>query len=461
MELSDVSDYTFDELKQILEITSDTVTKYDVRAAVQHYLDNYEVNDAVVHFLKEVEYRMVSELTTLYENQKDIVDQYYHEKKLVEAEYFSKDVRNPKLGKVINRLLIIDSQYAEYEGLNTDFICHLTETVSNVLSFSLYSYSIPYSYYNIGPELHNDKFDVELPNLEKITITIPPALYNTVDLFLTEINLQIKKSGFLHNDDKAFARFDKIISRITLDFFGSVYNGETIIDSTCNIIFFESDKSVRLCKIPLAVNISMGTKLGFTEGEYAVDPNGIQAEAMINLAFTQYYVINIDDFSQHQIKTNLLGINPLRRINRFELPSFYLNHANQLSCHTRKKNAYIDETIKDNYPRSLTQNQLYATNEILQANVTEPNYLLPNPLVDNSFAVIPLKKQNNISFGDVAAEIGGTLQDNKRVYTGPTTLSKLQVTLKDDIGHIVNLNGLDWSIILKLEIWADQHELST
>jgi hypothetical protein len=456
-ELSDASAYTFDELKQILEITSDPVHEHEVEAAVQHYLDNYEVNDKIVRFLKDAERRMVSEIK--HEKHSAIVEiehETYDDELILK-----KDVRNPKLGKVIHRLLIIDSQYAEYEGFNTDFICYLTETVNNCLAFSLYAYTIPYSYYNIDPNLHNDKFVVDLNSLQtEVTITIPPSSYTTVDSFMKAFNDAVQVAGFVHEDDKPFIRFNEATSRVTLDFYGSIYNGDTFVDSSSIIVFFRTDHaSKKLCNVPHASNVTLGILMGFLKSEYSIHPDGHSAESHIDLSFSQYYIINIDDFSQHQMKTSVLGINPSNKSDFFMLPSFFLNNSGQMTCHARKLKATTDEGVKDNYPRSLTKNQLYATNELLQHNVSVPNYMLPNPLVDNSFAVIPIKKQNNKTFGEVAVEIGGTLQDNKRIYTGPTNLTKLRVTLMDDLGNIVNLNGVDWSIILKLEIWADQHEV--
>ena len=45
-----------------------------------------------------------------------------------------------------------------------------------------------------------------------------------------------------------------------------------------------------------------------------------------------------------------------------------------------------------------------------------------------------------------------SLQENKRVYFGPVNLVRMRVTLIDDMGNIVNLNGADWNITLISEI---------
>ena len=48
-------------------------------------------------------------------------------------------------------------------------------------------------------------------------------------------------------------------------------------------------------------------------------------------------------------------------------------------------------------------------------------------------------------------EFGGTMQNNKRVYFGPVTMSRMRIRLLDDKGNTINLNGNDWSFTLVCE----------
>ncbi len=60
-------------------------------------------------------------------------------------------------------------------------------------------------------------------------------------------------------------------------------------------------------------------------------------------------------------------------------------------------------------------------------------------------------KHHNLNLGDVCVEYGGTMQDNKRVYYGPITLSRMHIQLLDDKGNIINLNENDWSFTIICE----------
>jgi len=48
-------------------------------------------------------------------------------------------------------------------------------------------------------------------------------------------------------------------------------------------------------------------------------------------------------------------------------------------------------------------------------------------------------------------DFSGQLQENKRVYFGPVDIERMRVKLVTDKGHVVNLNGGDWSFIMLCE----------
>ena len=54
--------------------------------------------------------------------------------------------------------------------------------------------------------------------------------------------------------------------------------------------------------------------------------------------------------------------------------------------------------------------------------------------------------------GHYITENSSSLQTNKRNYFGPVDIEKLRIKLLDDRGNIVNLNGLDWNIVLIAEV---------
>ncbi len=75
---------------------------------------------------------------------------------------------------------------------------------------------------------------------------------------------------------------------------------------------------------------------------------------------------------------------------------------------------------------------------------------LLSPTNSDILAIIPINK-NKLTFNDLIVELGSTLQINKRSYFGPVDIEKLKISLLDDKGQYVNLNGLDWSFSLITE----------
>ena len=83
------------------------------------------------------------------------------------------------------------------------------------------------------------------------------------------------------------------------------------------------------------------------------------------------------------------------------------------------------------WPRNLTQNQLYAINQIL-ANRLSANAVISAPTPNDVIAVVT-------SVDDVTSPIRGRPdQVYERTYFGPITLDRLGVKLYDDKGNLIN-----------------------
>ena len=86
----------------------------------------------------------------------------------------------------------------------------------------------------------------------------------------------------------------------------------------------------------------------------------------------------------------------------------------------------------------------------MKNNEKSYNYRLSSPTTTDTFALIPVKG-GGLNTGNVYVEFGGSLQDNKRVYFGPVNIERMRITLYDDKGNVLNLNGGDWSVTLMSE----------
>ena len=103
-------------------------------------------------------------------------------------------------------------------------------------------------------------------------------------------------------------------------------------------------------------------------------------------------------------------------------------------------------------PRTLTRAQLYTLNQINQSSDDNMNvHLSKAPTSADILAVLPIKTAMGVATGSLLVEMGGSLQNNGRTYFGPVNIERMQVTLLDDKGRVLNLNGADWCVTLLCE----------
>ena len=106
--------------------------------------------------------------------------------------------------------------------------------------------------------------------------------------------------------------------------------------------------------------------------------------------------------------------------------------------------------LTKSFPRTLTQAQLYSTNEILANRKVALNNRTIGPTNSDIFALIPLSGITNLR-PDPYVVFGPPLQDSTRTYFGPVNIDRMRVRLLDDKGNLVNLNDNDWSFSLSVE----------
>ena len=158
-----------------------------------------------------------------------------------------------------------------------------------------------------------------------------------------------------------------------------------------------------------------------------------------------YFLLVIDDFNQNHLNQGLVNIDDTDTT--LNAPS-YIDANIKFSCFTSTSgyNSPFPVYIP-NAPTRLTQAQLYSANQILENRKNTTSYRNAGPTTTDVLAVIPLKV-GGFSFGEKYVEFGSSLLQNERVYFGPVNISRMRVTLRDDKGNVVNLNGADWSFSL-------------
>jgi hypothetical protein len=179
---------------------------------------------------------------------------------------------------------------------------------------------------------------------------------------------------------------------------------------------------------------------------YDILPGGtITADVPYTNVGPTYFLLVIDDFNQNHLNQGLVNIDDTDTT--LNAPS-YINADINYSCFTSTSgyNSPFPVYIP-NAPTRLTQAQLYSANQILENRKNTTSYRISGPTTTDVLAIIPLKL-GGLSFGDKYVEFGSSLLQNERVYFGPVNISRMRVTLRDDKGNVVNLNGADWSFSL-------------
>jgi hypothetical protein len=182
----------------------------------------------------------------------------------------------------------------------------------------------------------------------------------------------------------------------------------------------------------------------------------ITGETTVALTLYNYFMIILDDYNQNHLNDGLVTIQ--KKDYGIYNPSFTKKSPN-LCSNTENSNqiSMTDEGISANYQNgnnknNLTQNQIYANNNLLNAKQTNNNILQtsPGPYIKDIFGFIPLKT-TGLTPGVSYIEFGGTLQSQERKYFGPVNIHRIRIQLLNDRGDIVNLNGQDWSFSLLCE----------
>jgi hypothetical protein len=201
------------------------------------------------------------------------------------------------------------------------------------------------------------------------------------------------------------------------------------------------------------INKSLGWLLGFRSDATAVDPT-VTAPSLLTVNPTKSIFMKLDDHVPGRFTNGVVSLGYIDP-NRARLdPS-----TQEI---TYRVGVGRDTNTQINAPRRLTIKQIYASNATADSSLTYSR-TRDAPADTDVFAKIPLKKPGEWGVYQFAndlfnssddgpaktiTEFSGPLQLNVRDYFGPITLSTLTVSLYDDRGNILGLNGMDWAFTL-------------
>ena len=408
------------------------------------------------------------------------------------------DSLNPNLKNTITRFLNLDSQFRQYtsgiDSQSTNYTCDLSDTLKNVLSLSLYSYQIPYSWYAIDVAYGNTCLWISDPNSGIIVpVSVPSGNYSQTQ-FQATLNTSFSDAGFTFPAAPLGitvpANYNANSGLISLYLYDGSYNGPLgtfTITTNTQIIFYDFTGNLQCnqqcySKSNHYFNNTLGWIMGYRLPYLNVDPNGNQAAAILDLNGTKYLILVIDDYNQNHVNNSLVSISQFS--NTLKMPSYYSpdipytcitpaqqgNNLQELVTESIAQSLFDNQTpnvqnglliagkyqqdytstqiVLPSAPRTLTNAQLYTINSINNNNNNLTNYLAKAPTSSDILAIVPVKTSTGVPTGSLLVDYSGSFKDSVRTYFGPVNIDRLAVTLLDDKGNILNLNGNDWCVTL-------------
>ena len=292
-----------------------------------------------------------------------------------------------------------------------------------------------------------------------ITITVPDGIYST-DLLIQVINAEIAAHDSIVNIDTTFEvikisagnNYIKINNKIERTYTAKDYNlvfYDRISFSQC----FTGTKSIQNTTWDTTVGWIMGFR-EYTEYDLSAEEfnnNNITSffgDTGISTSLFNYFLLCLDDYNQNRLNDGLVTITGTDT--GVPLPSYAKR--SELQCDP------VSGELVYNNTTGLTQNQIFATNQI--ANAGDTNTAIGSsvstksygtgPFVTDVFGLIPVKT-NGLLNGAPYVEFGGTLQNQERTYFGPVNISRFSIRLVTDRGNNVDLNNANWSFSLVCE----------
>ena len=401
---------------------------------------------------------------------------------------------NPTLRNMYTRIVVINSKRRATlfphttdpagASSSTNFNVQLSEELKNVVSLQMLSITLPYSWYAVDAATGTNCFHITATQIDPVsggdansvttTITVATGNYTPVALMAeiqsrlsaTDESTLIKKPG-------TTATATATATNLTASYVETT--GKCMFQNTSGgtvkfkLTFFDPRRVLDCgasCRQSNKINNCLGWILGFRSNSvhtsvlynsFALDgmvydvPATLTAgsgytlisEAVIDTYGPKYFMLVLEDYKNNRINGGVVSVTNTET--RLDAPYYY---DADIPC----------ESIPDPFggpadkitvnipsePRTLTEAQLYTVNEIRRNRDLTRVDRVAEPTSSNVFAMINFNK-NGLTVGSAITDASPALAAYTRDYFGPVTLQRLKITLVDDNGFIVNLNGNDWS----------------
>jgi hypothetical protein len=445
-----IDNYSVSELLVVLDL-SDDPTRDEINKKSQDLIDKFTLENKLIFadFFSKARDRVLEYTDTLDELEEeykilledkisDTCDSnrgvfYKTDHNVLKENTCVTDI-NPQQHNTMTRMITINSEFIE-NTFSSNYTFDLSDPINDVISIKLYSFHIPYTWYAIDKCYGTNHFKLTIDTVKfgvddsEAHVMIEPGNYDSKSLsakihdILTELS-QYGSCSLNEANGKITLQFPNNVNRVT---------------------FYDA-------KTDEKVNSNLGYIMGFRSAEYICPGNtvsnvwSITSESVCNVNNIKYLQLMLDDFNRNRLNSNIINV--------------FDNSENVKPVSNMDYNIERDEICEVTGPTELgdniainprlTQNQIYAINEIENNRNNPQMNKTKNPNFSDLFAFLPTK-HNTMKTGDLCVEFGESLKNNKRDYFGPISLSRLHVKLLDDKGNVINLHGNDWSFTIICE----------
>ena len=333
-------------------------------------------------------------------------------------------VINPLLKNTILRGLNVDSRYRDdyYNTKSTDLSITLPFKIENVISYRLVSITLPITYYNVSQRYGNNVIRIETYNsivtgynlINTFNLILQDGIYNTtqsVSSFSASIETEI--NNILNSNSNS--------PNVILPLLG--YPNPKLVYTISKVngksIFAQDTTATSPYYFKIITNVGYNVTTGIVDKDFDVN-KGIITRLGWTLGFrtAEHYSSNY----------NPLVIPP---------PTIYGSIVSSSICFT-KYPIYGFLSIDD-----FNSNVSDYYTSVFADSISVPNILSKIDLT----RLIELSGAFQASQGESTSNS----VNRERRFFGPVNIQKMRITLYDDLGYVLDLNGMDWAIELAFE----------
>ena len=427
-----IDKYSKSDLYDIFELKEEDVNHLNIHHKCLNYIDEIESNQNIdlgeklplVEFLKKAMNKLITLNNSSTLTQKDFTG-HLEKNKTYHSEHFLIK-QNPKsdltskinpinrtsMGSVLNINTMFRNDY--YNTKSSNFNIDLNDTMQNVTSLTLQSAEIPDLYYTFSSINKTNEFtielfdvsdnlgvnamtsnDVSIINESKHVVKIKDGIY-TPQTLMRYLNEYVFNDTSNNRLSRIGAYYDEVTKKFNLvrDIRGTSNGGIPVTNLEGDPIELRFNIDWRISDEPnRPIQMNMGWMLGYRK---------------------QYYNYDTDYVNRTEATTTTVqGYSPEGMFNT-------------------EGNRYLFLAVDDfnkNYSQTIFspfQESVFTNNTILAKLVknSDGNYNYENPDVDKFYI---------------------------RKYFGPVNISKLNISILDELGRVVDFNNTDFSLSLRIE----------